>query len=381
MQTRSRTLRNLLILQAVFLVACKKNDGFGPTEGVSNDTTTALKEAADFPIGVAISQGPILNNAQYRELVKRDFDAVTFDYHMKHGAIVKGDGSLDFTQADAMVNALGSGVGIFGHTLGWHSNQNAAYLKNYSGLLASLGAEQLSNPGFESALTSWGVWNTGDPAGTSSITANTDPANVRGGSGSAKVHNPSGYPGNQWRVQLASPIFNTTVGKQYTISYWVKAVSAGGSIRISTMDQNFGNAQYQGDETIGASWQQVTWTITASTAQTRFLFDLGQAANTYYIDDVSFKEVLPPLSGPITALKLDTALGKFVTGMVDHYKSRVHAWDVVNELFADDGAIRNNTNTTVAASDVFVWSNYMGRDFAYKAFQYARAADPAADLY
>jgi endo-1,4-beta-xylanase len=61
----------------------------------------------------------------------------------------------------------------------------------------------------------------------------------------------------------------------------------------------------------------------------------------------------------------------------------VHAWDVVNELFTENGSIRNNANTLNANSpfDVFVWSEYLGRDYAYKAFKYAEAADPSALLF
>lgn len=379
MQTRYRLLWLLLLAQAVGMVACRKNDGFGTTNvTVDYDTVTPLKDAADFPIGVAISQTPILNDPAYTAIVKRDFDGVTFDYHMKHGAIVQNNGSLDFSKADAMMNAV-SGMEVFGHTLGWHQNQNASYLKNYAGLIA-ISAEMLTNPGFEGGLSTWSVWNTGNPAGTSTISAGSGANEVRTGSGSMKVVNPTGYPGNQWRVQVASPLFNTVVGRQYVISYWVKAATAGGSIRLSSQDQSFGNAQYQGDQTIGTAWQQVTWTITANSAQTRFLFDMGQAANTYFIDDVSFKAILPPPTGAQVAAKVDTALMTFVTGMVNHFKGKVKAWDVINELFADNGSIRTNDNTT-QANDVFVWSHYMGRDYALKAFNYAKAADPNALLF
>ena len=53
-------------------------------------------------------------------------------------------------------------------------------------------------------------------------------------------------------------------------------------------------------------------------------------------------------------------------------------------MFADcpAGAIRNNTNTSNAtANDIFVWSEYLGRDFGVKAFTYAAEADPAAKLF
>lgn len=379
MQTRARLLYLLFLLQVFSMIACRKNNGFGTTEVVVDyDTVTPLKEAAGFPIGVAISYTPMTTDAAYAATVKRDFDAVTFDYHMKHGAIVQNDGSLDFSRADAMINAAG-GLEIFGHTLGWHQNQNAAYLKQYAGLIAISG-EMLTNPGFEGGLSNWSIWNTGNPAGTSTISAGSGAAEVRTGTGSMKVVNPVGYPGSQWRVQVASPLFPTVVGRQYVISYWVKAATAGGSLRLSSQDQAFGNAQYQGDQTIGTAWQQITWTITANSAQTRFLFDMGQAANTYFIDDVSFKSILPPPTGAQITAKVDTALNNYVTAVVNHFKSKVRAWDVINELFADDGSIRTNNNTT-QANDVFVWSHYMGRDYALNAFKYARAADPTAILY
>ena len=379
MQTRSRLLCLLLLAQVAGLVACRKNNGFGEKQVIVDyDTITPLKEAAGFPVGVAISYSPVLNDAKYTATIKRDFDAVVFDYNMKHGAMVQDNGTIDFTRADAMLNAV-SGLDVFGHTLGWHQNQNANYLKSYAGLIA-ISSEWLTNPGFESGLNTWGVWNTGNPTGTSTITATTAAGEFRSGTGAMKVVNPSGYPGNQWRVQVASPLFNTTVGRQYVISYWVKAATAGGSIRLSTQDASYANAQYQGDQNIGTNWTQIVWTITANSAQTRFLFDMGQAANTYFIDDASMKEILPPPTGAQVAAKVDEALGAYVTAVVNHFKGKVKAWDVVNEPLADDGTIRTNSNTT-QANDVFVWSHYMGKDYVLKAFNYAKAADASATLY
>ncbi|MGB8193192.1 MAG: endo-1,4-beta-xylanase [Chitinophagaceae bacterium] len=378
---RSRTVTACLISFTLLLFACKKNNDPGPTPPpppptVPEDSTAPLKNYADFPIGVAISYTPMLNDAKYSATVKRDFDAVTFDYNMKHGSIVQGNGTLNFTTADQLVNAVGS-MDIFGHTLGWHQNQNATYLKNLISSSFTLSAEMLPNPGFESGLTNWSIFNTGDPAGTASITAASD---AHGGTGSMQVVNPVAYAGNPWRVQVASSLVATTIGKQYVFSYWVKATAANGSIRISTADQNNANAQYQDGQTIGTSWQNISWTITATTTQTRFLFDMGQVANTYFVDDASVKEVISSTGGPGTVALLDQALNTYVTGMVDHFKAKVRAWDVINELFAEDGNIRNNTNTG-AANDVFVWSHYMGRDYALKAFNYAKAADNTALLY
>jgi endo-1,4-beta-xylanase len=76
-------------------------------------------------------------------------------------------------------------------------------------------------------------------------------------------------------------------------------------------------------------------------------------------------------------------LGNFITGMVNRYKTKVKAWDVINEL-VDDNGNRNkeqSCSNTTAEQMYWFWSNYLGRDYALKAFNYAKAADPAALLF
>ncbi|MBO2011071.1 cellulose binding domain-containing protein [Hymenobacter negativus] len=158
------------------------------------------------------------------------------------------------------------------------------WLKIDGGTFQSVSSQLATNPGFESGLSGWSTVN----ATGATISANTVAADAHSGTGSMKVVNPTAQPGNQWRVQVSSAAFPTTIGKQYVISYWVKAAAPGGSIRLSSGPSS---PQYQGDQAIGTAWQQVTWTITASLTSTTFLFDMGQVANTYFIDDVSVKEV------------------------------------------------------------------------------------------
>jgi endo-1,4-beta-xylanase len=368
------------VLLSSALVSCKKDiDNIGILNtGNYRDTTGTLKAAASFPIGFAIENNLFLNNSAYRATVLREVNSVTFGNEMKHNSIVQSNGSFNFATADAMVNTVtGAGIDVFGHVLGWHQQQNAGYLKSFAGITVAAATELLTNnAGFESGLNGWSVFNTTG----ATITANTVAGEAHTGTGSMKVINPTANPGNQWRVQVSSAAFPTTPGKQYVISYWVKAAAAGGSIRLSSGPTN---AQYQGDQTIGTSYQQVTWTITANLSSTTFLFDMGQAANTYYIDDVSVKEMVTAPSGTQIAAKVDTALKTWITTIVTRYAGKVKAWDVINELFTEGGAIRNNANTvpSVPPADMFVWSEYLGRDYALKAFNYAKAADPNALLF
>ena len=61
-----------------------------------------------------------------------------------------------------------------------------------------------------------------------------------------------------------------------------------------------------------------------------------------------------------------------ITTVVSRYKGRLYAWDVVNEAVADDSTVllRNSP-----------WYIICGEEFIAKAFEYAHAADPDAQLF
>jgi endo-1,4-beta-xylanase len=61
-----------------------------------------------------------------------------------------------------------------------------------------------------------------------------------------------------------------------------------------------------------------------------------------------------------------------ITTVVNRYKGKLYAWDVVNEAIADDSThfLRNSQ-----------WYQICGEDFIAKAFEYAHEADPNAQLF
>jgi len=344
-----------------------------------------LKTVATFPIAVAAGNGSFITNSLSSDIIKRDFNGMTFENEMKNSSLVNSSGQFNFSTADAMVAAAqAANIQVHGHVLAWHSQSQGAYYRSVLTTAGPSATNLIPNPGFESgdatSFTNYSVLNTGNPAGSSTITVGSGASEVRNGTRSMKVVNPTAYTTDQWRVQVGTDAIALTPGKQYQISYWVKAATANGSIRLSTQP----TAQYQADQTIGTSWQQVIWNITANDAQTRIMFDMGRNSNTYFIDDVSVNEMVTAGDPASNYNKVDSILKLNIQQIAGHFKGKVRGWDVINEMFSDGpaGAIRNNTNTgNATANDIFVWSEYLGRDFGVKAFTYAAQADPAAKLF
>ncbi|GAF04034.1 endo-1,4-beta-xylanase [Saccharicrinis fermentans] len=85
----------------------------------------------DFILGAGVSL-PDFNKKgyQYAHIVS-NFNEITAGYNMKHGAIVTNNGDLQLAGVVQFVEtAEQAGITIYGHTLCWHSNQNATYLNN-----------------------------------------------------------------------------------------------------------------------------------------------------------------------------------------------------------------------------------------------------------
>lgn len=383
-----KTKRFALAISVFTLVfiSCKKdsteesgtpNGGTNPTP-TGADTTGKLKDAASFPVGVAIGYDIMKNNPTYAAIVKGEFDNVTFDYHMKHGAIVKNDGSLDFTRADELLNLVNAGgVGVYGHTLAWHQNNNTSYLRSLlSGSASQIGSNLILNGSFENAsASSFTNWFT-QVTGTAAASISQEATEVSEGSKAIKVV--VATPSTQaYHVQIVNDAWVAQIGKQYKISFYAKGFGA--KLRAVSQGTNY---YEQNEITTTNTWTKYDWVVAPSETAPQVKFHFPEAG-TFYLDNVTVYELSSTSpSAEEVKTRVDNALKNFVTGMVTHYKGKVSAWDVVNESMADgNSGLRTNPTPGTTTGDEFYWSEYLGRGYIAKAFQYANAADPAALLF
>ena len=371
----------LIIVATGILNSCKKSKGGpAPVPGPGNDTIVALKQAAAFPFGMAVGYNLFRDNTQYRNTIIREADQVTFDYNMKHGAIVKDDGSFDFSRADEMLSiATGAGLEVFGHALVWHQNQNGNYLRSLTTSSGS-GPNLLPSGDFQAGtgstgtgstlFTGWNVLVGGSSVGTFSAVAGNNSTRAL----EANVTTPGA---NAYDMQAIGSNWTATIGTQYRVSVDIKANVAGGRVRL--VNQN--TLYQQLDITPTTSWATYTWTLTAQETSPILRLNFPNAG-IYTVDNITITDLTagPPPSPADVAKAVDTAMSRFIRNSMTRYAGKVKMWDVVNEPMNDgSGTVRTNTGTTTG--DIFYWSQYLGRNYALKAFQYAKAADPTATLF
>ncbi len=405
----SKPIAYFALLSIVFAVhSCKKEGAKSnqtPTAPVSTttlipgytDTTGTLKMlvASKFTnMGFAVTYSPMKNNASYLAVVKTHGNMVTFGNELKESSIVKNDGSYDYTTADALYNICATNnLQVFGHTLVWHSQQNATYL---NGLITAAGNPGVGgtpapnllsslNGNFEqgtgSTFTNWQNLTGGTSAATYSETT---------GNGSARALQVAVTTAgaNAYDVQAIGPQFNITPGRTINFSIDIKAAAAGGKVRVVVQNVNY--LQYEITPT--TSWTTYTFSLTVAEASPIIRLNFPNTG-TYAIDNITAGDATQATPGtgasPATAAQaatvIDNEMKRYITTTITHYANKINAWDVANEVISDNnGVMRSNANTTITsanANSVFLYGQYLGvkydqDNYVLKAFKYAKLADP-----
>lgn len=327
-----------------------------------------------FRVGVGVGINEYLNSVKANSIVNSNFNEISIGYEMKHGAIVQSDGELDFTNVNHLFAATDKAhIGVFGHTLVWHSNQNASYLNS---LIAP--TNLILNGDFElGTIAGWTGWGNGSTMGV------TDNGKGYGDAGYALwVTNPS-ISANYWDAQilysLSLPLLK---GATYNLSFDVKADKPA-IVRPEMQSSDYSSNSF-GTINVNSNWQRVSLntTITADN-RNRVIMSLGESAATIYIDNIVLSKVEASTRSQISLSVatsddakeiIGSVMEKWISEMVSHCKQYVKAWDVVNEPM-DDGKpyeLKTGIGKTNKAADEFYWQDYLGKDYAVKAFNLAR---------
>ncbi len=263
------------------------------------------------------------------------------------------------------------------------------------------------NINFEGAtLGSWGGWGN---SSTRAISASGEGYNS---SYSMKMVNPT--DANSWSAQTAISLpAALTVGKTYMYSAMVKATVANPDFTFQVQNSStYAGEGYVSKATVANTWVPVEGEFTCTKdGLNRLCINFGKTAGTYYVDNIKFgekkataasvrKKIKSSSTGIIYTYKtaaekktaLLTAMETWIKGMMEHCGSRVSAWDVINEPITDnskwrgiDGNFMTDDSAPVEqdgltlnwAADHFYWGYYIGKEYAYRAFEYARKYAPA----
>ena len=208
----------------------------------------ALKEVAakaGLKLGVSFTYWEYRNNTQVANILKRDFAAVTFGNEMKHDAIVLQGGAYNFTNADQMADwAKDCGTELFGHTLGWHSQQQRAYLNNLISRASRNNNASLlqQNWNFEAGTL--------DGYAASGFEAFASLYDVFAGDYAAKAVT----DGATLTVDAA-----VEAGKPYDVSFWAKSLAKEGTVKTTAGDGQEAEAR------VTSEWSKFTATFTPET--------------------------------------------------------------------------------------------------------------------
>ncbi len=348
----------------------------------SNLGDLALKQG--IKLGAAFTYREYMDNPRVAEILAREFKAVTFGNEMKHDAIVQPDGKMKFDTADRMARwAADAGTELFGHVLGWHSQQQKAYL---NGLIERAGAGSDTvciNPAAISGGIDFERYTAGACTpllesgeftlinGQNHVTVTDKYAHS--GSISLRMDNSDGHASQSWDVQVVTKAFPVDSGKTYRIAWYARA-SRAADLQIDIRgdgDTQYRNSAWGQFVKTGTSWTYQFLDYTVQSGKELSLGFFGATEDvTYYLDDIQIFPIEAAAAGEPARKAIDAAFRSFVSGMVTHFDT--YAWDVVNETFTESGEFRTQGNTP----EGFVWGAYYDstKDWVDAAFAYTAEA-------
>lgn len=346
----------------------------------------------DFKLGAGISLNEYTNQSLIYRMVNNNFDEITLGYEMKHGAIVQADGSLALDNVNKLLKAAQeANVSVFGHTLCWHANQNATYLKK----LIAPDVLSTTGPGWDMAMQNdFETDNSSNYQVNSNLTASyTAVGQGSKGTGRALKLTNASVRANDWEAQLYVKFTPAVkLGDKYRLTMDVRAdVSASTPTQAQLNPGGYKHWDFFGAVPYTSTWAtyvKETTVIASMVDCNTIAFNLGKTASNFYYDNVKVEKY--NATGSIQTqektpeqkkILIAGALDKWITEMVKNCAPYVKAWDVVNEPMDDAKPyeLKTGVGRLNMAGDEFYWQDYLGKDYAVEAFRLTRKHGNATD--
>lgn len=241
--------------------------------------------SAGFKFGVGINLDEFVSDSEIFDLVNENFNDITIGYDMKHGPVMGADGKIKTANLDRFFKKLkGTGMSLYGHTLVWHSNQNASYLNSLIAptiIPPAAGGNLLDLSGLQDA--SFNGWNPANNAGGISI---VEGAGIDGG---PAIRFDVTSAGDEWDTQLLTPDILVTEGNPHVFSFKIRSEEPG-SFRVSYQGMSDNYPWYSGAAMVSTTseWTGISYgadgAFTAAASSVSAAFDMGKTAGVYYVD-------------------------------------------------------------------------------------------------
>ena len=358
------------------------------------DEFKALKEYINyakypnFKLGAGTTVNDYLNNSLVRNLTNKNFSETVAGNAMKMASCVDGNGNMNFTTVKKYVDAAtDAGLGVYGHTLAWHSQQPKGWLlklladkQDPNGgeevwtTIASKDFRKDKSVGWKSDETTYGYTLNFD---------NTNGLNIH----TTKMNT------NSWDVQfLAMTDIPTQTDKTYKMTMTVKGSEAG---YLHSKLGDWTSGEYP-DIPFTTEWQEVEVSYKAAVDNSFFMLQCGDFVGDIYVKDIKFEGYVGATIPQTPQEMHDTlvyAMDLWIKGMMEACGGKVKGFDLVNEAISGGGndgegnyllqhseaysPDGNPDATWDVGGDAFFWQDYMGDlEYVRQACRLARKYGP-----
>lgn len=245
--------------------------------------------APNMNVGLGLGADLYINDAAYRTIADANFQMFTTGNAMKHSAVVKANGELNFTTIDAFLNLVPADIQIYGHNFLWHTQQKQTYLKSLIApeVVVEVGDDDvcenvISNYGFETDYNGWSSWSNH----TKEIVSPGYESN-----GALKLTVSSSSTAS-YSDQLFWTCDNVLeVGETYAFQFWARTETPGAKVQFLGQSSDYSQQIYGSTFELTSSWVKYTgeYTITEDKdAIIRIGIQFGGMEAEIFIDDFKF---------------------------------------------------------------------------------------------